>query len=234
MPNLPKNISYVPSVINHGNNIILCGGQNNENSCLRLDNQEWFHFNNLTQERTESSAIAIKGQSSFIFGGKKNKLTSESLSLGHNKWQKQLKNIPKGSYGSCVVKITDQELLIIGGPDSPDRIMKYNLTSQNPWKELEAKLYQGRHNHACYVFNGKVIITGGRDDGESMQSTEILDLANLKLRKGGNMNESRYRHGMGIITECCSFDLEAQVQILTRVQSFFFLESSPFSNCSMS
>ena len=89
---------------------------------------------------------------------------------------------------------------MIGGPDSPDRIMKYDLTSQNPWKESSAKLNQGRHNHACHVFNGKVIITGGRDDGESMQSTEILDLPNLKLRKGGNMNESRYRHGMGVIT----------------------------------
>ena len=202
LPNLPKGISYVPSIFNHGNNIILCGGQHNENSCLRLDGQEWLHFNNLTHERTQSSAIAIKGQGSFIFGGENNKLTSEFLPLGDNKWQNG-SDIDKGTYESCVVKVTDQELLIIGGTDTPYRILKYNLTSEasdNPWKELDAKLKQGRQDHACHVFNGKVIITGGRHLGESLKSTEILDLNSMKLKKGGEMNESRYRHGMGVIT----------------------------------
>ena len=200
LPDLPFEISYVPSVVKHGINTLLCGGQQNEKSCLRLDERDWIHFNELSNERTCASAVSTNG-TIHIFGGRESKTNSEILTVGNNKWKKGA-YLKKGSYGSCGVRISDQELLIIGGSDTPYRITKFNFLN-NTWSELPIKLTNGRKDHACQVFNSKVIISGGRHDGESMKSTEIIDLGNLSnltLRHGGNMIRSRYRHGMGIIT----------------------------------
>ena len=73
LPNLPFAISYVPSLINHGTNILLCGGQNNEKQCLRLDDEKWVHYNELNKKRTCASAINTNG-ATHIFGGRESKI----------------------------------------------------------------------------------------------------------------------------------------------------------------
>ena len=204
IPDLPKKISYIPSIINHDLNLLLCGGQHNKNSCLRLDNGErWIHFNNLTQDRIIATSVTSKG-ASYIFGGRHSKMTSETMTIGFNKWEESWE-VPEGSKGSCAVKISDQEILFIGGVSTSSRILQLNLVKEpkNAWKVLPIKLKQGRADMACAIFNSKVIITGGRDsDGISKTSTEILDLStgNMTWKSGGDMTASRYRHGMGIIT----------------------------------
>ena len=77
------------------------------------------------------------------------------------------------------------------------RILKLNTDTGN-WQDMyPLTLLQPRHEHACIVFNNKVIITGGGDS-----KTEIIELqgSNLNIRYGGRLNDNRHGHGMGIVS----------------------------------
>ena len=58
LPSLPAKIGGRPSVFQHGEDILVCGGYDNENSCLKLDNGEWSTFNSLRIGRYVSSAVS--------------------------------------------------------------------------------------------------------------------------------------------------------------------------------
>ena len=197
LPDLPKEISYSPNLLKHDNNLLICGGQRNEKSCLRLDDDKWVHFNDMHYERKCAATVSGKGIN-YILGGRISKTSSEKLNHGSNKWTKG-PQIPKGVTESCSVRVTNQDVLFIGGADTPFRIMKFNYRHNN-LTEFSKRLRQGRKNLACAFFKSKVIIAGGRHNGNSLQSTEILDMKTMELRPGGNLIMSRYRPGMGIIT----------------------------------
>ena len=124
-----------------------------------------------------ATSVTSKG-ASYIFGGRHSKMTSETMTIGFNKWEESWE-VPEGSKGSCAVKISDQEILFIGGVSTSSRILQLNLAKEpkNAWEVLPINLKTSRADMACAIFNSKVVITGGRDfAGESMTSTEILDL----------------------------------------------------------
>lgn len=198
LPDLPKVISYIPTLLKHDHNILVCGGQRNEKSCLRLDGDRWVHFNDMLFERKSAATVSVKG-ANYIFGGKASKTSTEILMAGSNEWTEGLQ-IPKGAEESCSVRVSNQDLLIIGGADTPYRIKKFNYQSQTWTDKLSVTLSIGRKDLACASFNSKVVVAGGRHEGISLHSTEVLDLNTMKIRPGGNMTVSRYRPGMGTIT----------------------------------
>ena len=65
---LPKRISKSPSLFRNGDNLLLCGGYNNENKCLMHDNDSWKEHSTLTQNRSYASAVTT-ADGTFIFGG---------------------------------------------------------------------------------------------------------------------------------------------------------------------
>ena len=109
---------------------------------------------------------------------------------------------PLGVVRACGARISDSELLIIGGYRRRSKILMLN-TYDNTWQyEDPIFLEHKRYDHACIVYNDKVIITGGStEDDYASASTEIIDLgSNLTIRKGGSLLHKRKLHGMGIIS----------------------------------
>ena len=160
--------------------------------------KEWKNASELIHYRSHSTAITMK-DTTFIFGGFYSQNTSEILRHGDDMWV-QGPPIPFDFEYGCGVKISDNELVLIGGghEDNSKVILKLDTLTKK-WHSVSLKLQQPRSGHKCIKFNQKVIITGGR---MNLTSTEVIDLSqrnNWQVRYAGNTNIGRLFHSMAII-----------------------------------
>ena len=130
----------------------------------------------------------------YLFGGDANPKTWEWLPSGSSTWV-QGGSIPGSGFTSgCGVQISYQEILLIGGYDSRQRILKFNIYSEE-WTEMDEKLQTGRYYHSCVVFKNNIIVSGGLDDDYfSLKSTQIIDKDNLTLSYSSEMKLAREKH----------------------------------------
>ena len=206
LPRLPTLI-YGSSIFQHGKDILLCGGNGNIDKCLKLDRQkyEWTYFNSMIVTRNSATVISMPSETYFLGGsGETLEATTEILEHDNFTWHLGLEIPSANLYSGCGVKISDTEFLIIGGLFSETRILKWN-TQDKQWHNSSIRLPYEVSNHCCILFNKKVIVTGGTDDARNeISTTIIIDIGQedggLTVRKGGDMNQSRAFHGMGIIT----------------------------------
>ena len=122
-------------------------------------------------------------------------------------------------YFSDGVAISDEEIVFTGGEKNFDtskendvvqRIIRFN-TKMNAWTFIDGKnLETIRYWHKSFVFNNKVIVCGGYGRRISFEpfftpatkvlnSTEIITIPPTEVRRGGNLNEARADHQMGIL-----------------------------------
>ena len=167
LPDLPETITW-SSMINHNGVILLCGGENNGQTCLKMEEKGWNHHSNLKQKRSGASVVATN-TATFIFGGFDSKDTYEYLEQGSSSnWQEGKATIP--GYGfrrGCAIALSDEEVWLIGGLDTESRIMSFNTTS-HMFKEEKIQLNENRQNrfaHRCIRIPGttKIMVSGGRD-----------------------------------------------------------------------
>ena len=196
--NLPER-NLGSTMFQHGTNVILCGGYGNfRDKCFSFGHYKWSYFNSFESYRSYSVGVSMK-DALFTFGGNEVPSTSQLLRFNSTIWQKGPKIPDGGVNGGCGVRISDNTLLIIGGyrgMEDLTRILKLNIDTGS-WQDMYPfTMHQPRVNHACIVFNGKVIITGG-----SNPITEIIEMHgnNLTIRYGGRLNDDRFGHGMGIV-----------------------------------
>jgi len=125
--------------------------------------------------------------------------TSEFLPSNSNSWVAGPTVPGRRMWVGCVVKISNEDFLIIGGYDGQDsstRIVKFN-TRSGTWEDNWGSLLQGRRSHGCTYTSGKVIVAGGYDEGR-LKSTEIIDVDRKQSRSAGNMREKR--HSFALVT----------------------------------
>ena len=106
--------------------------------------------------------------------------------------------IPKGfKDGYAIAVKSDQEIWLIGGIGSSERILRFNV-KDHTFQELPSKLIWPRHGHRCAFIPGtnKIIITGGCDK----VFTEVLDTESGDVSLGSPMNMERSEHGIGVVT----------------------------------
>ena len=192
-----------PSVIlTNQNEILTCGGLgNNIKHCMVLKQQKWFLHSNLQEKRNAASSVTMP-DGVYIFGGTRNPKTSEFLPNESNSWQIG-PEIPNGHERGCAIKISDFEVILIGGyfgldGKNLDRIIKLDANT-NEWTDL-GKLQIGRYSHACAVFDNQIIVSGGQTSyGNYLNSSEIISIGNVtSSRLSGSLNEARGSHGMAI------------------------------------
>ena len=151
--------------------------------------------------------------------------SSEFLANGSLEWQTGPK-LPTGAEfmdGGDGVAISETELVLMGGfvtthkeyhEDGKDNRTYYDGYESNQiWKfntiteewHLIGNLKIARINHKAAYLNGKVIVSGGVSfqNLEAINSTEIFDPHhdNVEPNIVGDLNVSRYRHGIGTILE---------------------------------
>ena len=201
VPSLPKGISGQPSLIlTNDDNIILCGGAGNLQECLILKGKNWVHHSELIKRREYATAITM-AKGTFIFGSSWlskdsfSQKTWEWLPSGSSTWVHG-GSIPDPGFKGCGVQISPTEILLIGGKYSKQRILKFNVETEE-WTEMDEKLQPGRYYHSCVVFKDNIIVSGGKDSsGEILKSTQIFDKHDLTLSYSSDMKQARAAHGL--------------------------------------
>ena len=197
-PNLPNKTSGNPIMFRHQGNIILCGGLPNEKQCLMLNNSTWSNFNELIFPRSFSTLISTQQRHYIFGGGGKSKYTSEYLDSESQQWQRG-PDIPSGMKFGCGVRVSETELVLIGGLSTLNRTIMLNIIT-NEWINLPVTLTQGRYYHSCALYNSKIIVAGGLDNGGLLSSTEIIDIHSWTLTHGECLSSAKFNHGMAVMT----------------------------------
>ena len=152
VPDLPQPISQSPSMFLHNETIILCGGFNNLKTCLKLQEGTWTEYTSMKRER-DKAAVVSTTTATFIFGGWRNKDTYEYLENNAFEWKLGTANITDGFKSGCTIAISQDEIWLIGGTRTEQRILSFNVENQN-FTELPMKLKQGRNGHQCAFHSG--------------------------------------------------------------------------------
>ena len=205
LPNLPSLISGSPSMFLHNKTIMLCGGDNNLKTCLKLQEGTWTEYNSLKKER-KYGAVVSTTTTTFIFGSKTGWILSEDtyeyLEKNASDWKLGKTKIPHGFSSGCSIAISQDEIWLIGGHDvGSQKILSFNVNNQN-FIELPIKLLYRRDGHQCDFIPGtrSIIVTGGSyENGGYYASTEIINVENRSVTVGPSMNFKRGWHGIGVL-----------------------------------
>ena len=136
---LPNGIDGQPSLFLQDGNLLLCGGQGNENYCLMHEKYSWKEHSKLNNMRSFASAVTTD-DGTFIFGGDDSKETYEFLPKNSNVWNQGRSKIPGGFRHGCAVEVPEKsEILLIGGYDTHTRILKFDIETQN-FEEMSVSL----------------------------------------------------------------------------------------------
>ena len=128
----------------------------------------------------------------FLFGGWYSQKTWEWLPISSSTWIHGGSIPDPGFRKGCGVQISPTEILLIGGVSSKQRILKFNVETEE-WTEMDEKLQPGRYDHSCISFKNNIIVSGGEDSsGETIKSTQIFDKDNLTLSYSSDMEVARY------------------------------------------
>ena len=183
-------------VITNDNKLMTFGGNHEDGKqSYELSKDIWQKQNPLTKPRFMAVAVTMT-DGIYCFGGFDNSCTSDFLPNGKSVWQAGPEVPGPGIENGHGVAISPTELLLVGGLQTKDKILKYNIEGK-AWTYV-GELLQGRWNHRCYFYHGKLIVTGGFN-GEYLNSTEIINVSNGTSKRAGNLNVRRVGHGMGII-----------------------------------
>ena len=156
----------------------------------------------LTMGTASPAVVTLNNIGVFIFGEGLG-TTSDFLAAGSMQWQKG-PALPLRLTYPCAVAITATSFLAI----HETNIREFDSaidgpTSTRGWREADAwpVLRTSRiHKPACAMFGQKVIIAGGGQSiGESLSSTEVLDLSTRRLTSGGEMATPRGWFHVGTI-----------------------------------
>ena len=198
LPNLPEENHGASMVVLNNGIILLCGGDNNNNEqkCLQSDHGTWKIHSTLNKGRVQHATVTTQA-ATFLFGGDLSRTTCyEYLPKDSTTWLMGKTEIPGGFWDGCAIAVkSEQEIWLIGGADTEERIISLNVRDHT-FQKLPFQLKVGRGNHRCaFIPNtNKVIITGGYD------STEILDTEDGSVTMASPMNSKRHIHGMGVVT----------------------------------
>ena len=160
----------------HNETIMLCGGKNNQQTCLKLEEDTWTDYNSFKEERFYASVVSTT-TATFIFGGWSSIDTFEYLEKKASDWILETAKIPGGFTEGCSIAISYDEIWLIGGYYDDQMILSFNVNNQN-FAELPTKLKQGRGGHQCAFIPGTrhLMITGGRIGNYGSDNTEIIDV----------------------------------------------------------
>ena len=210
---------------NHGHCLLLTNTQTlltfggyrlvNKKCYAYLDNT-WVYHSTLLRPRVMSSAITMS-DGVYVFGGAEFNYHKESefLPNGSSTWQPGPKIPGLGVAASTVVKVSECELVIIGGSYSPRQVLKYNTHSKT-WTFL-ADLKQDRKQHSsAKLFDGNILITGGG----ITNSSEVLNLSTMESRNAGWLPEPRHDHGLSCVNFCSTPEMIVFGGISTYIHSY--------------
>ena len=194
--------------------IAACGGWDDGSkylaSCLVLDveNQRWDEntMGPLPQTRSWHAVVTLKNIGNYLIGGSNGPRTTDFLAKGSQEWVAGPEIPVDMGNGPCAVVIGERNFLAIYW----NNIREYQVDIENPttdvnwqeatkWPQLQTRRWR---QPGCTKIGGRVIIVGGYSEGESLRSTEVLDLETRKIEFAGDLATPRnVFHSAAIRTE---------------------------------
>ena len=117
----------------------------------------------------------------------------------------QLQPLKKGLQGASSGTYTDQGFVIGGylSPGGTKSISKLSLNSiqvahHTPWEDFPAELHASLYGHCSVVYNGRLIVTGGRDSDKEAYSDDISEVSLVPPYTSkllATMPQTRWYHG---------------------------------------
>ena len=201
------------SLVLHNSQILLCGGEHDTSyipfytcrksrQCLTLIDGRWRKHSFLNMVRFQASIVSTN-VATFVFGGIDQPTnTYEYLTKYSTTWEMGKTQIPNGfHYGFAIDVDEEQEIWLIGGKGTENRILSFDVQNHT-FSELSFKLNVGRYAHKCAFIPGtsKIMVTGGRNNQNFFNSTEIIDIESEIVIMANPMNTIRFAHGIGNMT----------------------------------
>ena len=194
----------------NGESVLNCGGsrgpgsRGDEKTCYKLDihKKSWIYHSELNEEQFGATGITMPN-GVYLLGGipppmrNSSYSTSEFLPKKNNGVWQTGPLIPNGLYKGCAVRISNEEIVLIGGWRTENRVMKFNINTNQftPWNSL----IQGRSEHSCVLLNDKILVVGGKFRMDWLNSTEVIPLSTGTPRNGGNLNIARSSFGLATV-----------------------------------
>jgi len=196
-----------PYTFTHEGEILICGGANDgwdqTDICERLDlgTNSWVHHSQLTTKGRWYSSFVVSDGLPCIIGGDSypdnDAITMECLK--DNTWTLTPDSMPgEGLGGGCAAPTPGGGILVIGGWNAETQVLE--RLSSGTWDTTSwPQLSRGRTAHSCstYDSNTKVMVTGGKVDGdphEHASSTLIFDLPTKTITAGPDFHQNRAFH----------------------------------------
>ena len=224
LPPLPDDI-YQTSLIytSETEEILLCGGKDKDNQdtkkCiqLKMKDNKWIHHSDLYDHQIwngEGYPVTVSMPNGvYMFGRKHN--AWEWLPRGSKTWILGNPNPPRiqGAVWTfdqgCAVKISNKELVLIGGRWKLKRVWRFN-TENKEWTYFGGVLLESRRSHSCVVFKDLIIISGGKRETPPAWTTELIRIKDLtNFNESFKMKHGRSQHGLVLA------HLQEQLSVLT-------------------
>ena len=94
----------------------------------------------------------------YIFGGEDYPTASDFLPKSSMIWEHGPDIPDEGIQHGCGVRISDTELVLIGGYNTWNRVIRFNIQTST-WTSMP-DLITGRRYHSCAFANDKIIVAG--------------------------------------------------------------------------
>ena len=172
-----------------GNAPIICSGKDGFNnyfdSCISFKNSQWSLSHSMNKKRFYPAGVQINSTTVWILGGEFlwNFLDStEFIVQGQSKAIPGPK-LPYAAFGLCAVKLSEQEIFVIGGFYNRRAVWIFNPQKDFARKEGPS-MKIGRHGHSCGTLrDGEktlIIVAGGAYISTTLEefplnSVEIYD-----------------------------------------------------------
>ena len=151
----------------------------------------------INYERCRSKIVCIKGEI-YIFGGIDDDtnpvMPVEKYSPDTNTWDVVAQMYDKRK-GFCACSFINGIYVFGGFLEGENTSSCLGLSTTNKmWREI-ARMNESRYNASCVVFEGKIVVTGGRNDNYiDLNTVEAYDHINDSWTKMPNMIEEKYCH----------------------------------------
>ena len=169
-------------------NVLICGGRNEQSLVVRnvhqVDGSTLNYVNDISEmkiERINFEAVSLKGEV-YVFGGYKNRngnviQSVEKYSLLTNTWNKVAHMFDKLE-GFCACAFMDKIFILGAFYEKGDKVTSscfYFDIRQNCFIKV-SKMIHARMSAACVVFQGNIVVSGGMNYYNDLNSVESYDV----------------------------------------------------------
>ena len=184
-----------------GNAPIICGGSHSItefDSCISYGDSQWSQSHSMKEKRQYSAGVQINSTTFWILGGDNgiSSLDSTEFIIDGQTNGVSGPKLPYKLYKACAVKLSAQEIFVIGGEDDRENDRENDPNEvwtwiYNPQKGFERNqgpsLKIGRGLHSCSTMKDgdkSLIVVAGGNTYEASDSVEIYDPTNNTWQSG--------------------------------------------------